>query len=91
MATELTQLTSQVRDVSLYYKNGALLRSEHQLAELHSFSRVGKNLAKDMYGNFNYSLNHCVQFKLVKKLFGDKYDISYITIYIFPSLADFKE
>jgi len=30
-----------------------------------------------------------VQFKLVKKLFGDKFDTSFLTLYLFPTTADF--
>jgi hypothetical protein len=36
-------------------------------------------------------MSYCVQFKLVKKLFGDKFDTSFLTVYLFPSLAEFKE
>ena len=56
-----------------------------------NFCRLNRSLVRDVYSNLNFSESQCVQFKLVKKLVGEKYDTSYLTVYIFPTLSEFKE
>ena len=79
-----------MRDVNVYFRHSALLTTESKLANSHGFNRFDESLAETLYKDFNYNLTHCVQFKLVKKLVGDKYDTQLLTVYLFPSLNEFK-
>ena len=75
----------------MYFKHGDLLSLDQNMMNQQTFSRLNKSLVKDIYNSLNYSQSYFVQFKLVKKLFGDKFDTSYLTVYIFPTLVEFKE
>ena len=84
----MNTLKAKYPDIKFHQRIAVLPTTQCYLAPLLPYKQLEPGIDEEI---LNSGQTYCVQFRMTKRLYSDKYDTSYLSLYSFPSLEAYKK
>ena len=84
----MNSLKAKYPDIKFHQRLAVLPPTQCYLAPLLPYKQLEQGVDEEILKS---GQTYCVQFRMTKRLYSDKYDTSYLTLYSFPSLDAYRK